>query len=93
MTTEEDVRRIALSLPETSEGPSYGTTGWRVKGKLYARMREDPDALVVFRPDITEKEALIASDPERFFQTPHYGAIRPFWSALKRWIWTSWKRC
>ena len=72
MATEEDVRRIALSLPETSEGPSYGTPGWRVKDKLFARLREDPDALVVFRPDIAEKEALIASEPGKFFQTPHY---------------------
>ena len=72
MTNFEDVRRICLSLPSTTEGPSYGTPGFRVKDKLFARMREDPDALVVFRPHIAEKEALIASDPDKFFQTPHY---------------------
>ena len=29
--TEDDVRRIALSLPVTTEKPSYGTAGFRVK--------------------------------------------------------------
>lgn len=34
MVTEDDVRRIALSLPATTEKPSYGTPGFRVKDKL-----------------------------------------------------------
>jgi hypothetical protein len=72
MTTEDDVRRICLSLPETVEKPYAGLPGFRVKGKLIARIREKPDALVVFRPDVHEKEALIASEPDKFFQTPHY---------------------
>ncbi len=36
MVTEDDVRRIAQSLPETTEKPSYGTPGFRVKDKLFA---------------------------------------------------------
>ena len=39
MATEDDARRIALSLPATTEKPSYGTHGFRVKDKLIARMR------------------------------------------------------
>jgi hypothetical protein len=31
MITEDDIRRIALSLPATTEKPSYGTPGFRVK--------------------------------------------------------------
>jgi hypothetical protein len=72
MTTEADVRRICLSLPETIEKPCEGRPGFRVKDKLFARVRERPDALVVWRPEIAEKEALIASEPHKFFQTPHY---------------------
>src|SRR5881396_1859277 len=72
MTTEADVRRICLSLPETVEKPYEGRPGFRVKEKLFARLRERPDALVVWRPEISEKEALIASEPHKFFQTPHY---------------------
>ena len=70
--TEGDVRRIALSLPETTEKPSYGTPGFRVKDKLFARIREEGDVLVVWCSDLGEKEALIASEPEKFFTLPHY---------------------
>jgi hypothetical protein len=73
VATEDDVRRIALSLPETTEKPSYGTPGWRVKDKLFLRLRTDAEGgLVVFVSDLGEKEALIGSEPEKFFTTPHY---------------------
>jgi hypothetical protein len=72
MVTEDDVRRIALSLPATTEKPSYGTPGFRVKDKLFARIREEGDVLVVWVDDLDEKEALIASEPDKFFTTPHY---------------------
>lgn len=70
--SEDDVRRIALSLPATIEKPSYGTPGFRVKDKLFARIREEGDVLVVWCWDLGEKEALIASEPDKFFTTPHY---------------------
>ena len=72
MVTDADVRRIALSLPYTTEKPSYGTPGFRVKDKLFARIHDLPDTLVVWVPDMAEKEALLASSPETFFETPHY---------------------
>lgn len=71
MASEDDVRRLALSLPETTEKPSYGTPGFRVRDRLFARMREE-DVLVVFVPDELDKAALIASDPAKFFTVPHY---------------------
>ena len=70
--TEDDVRRIALSLPATSEKPSYGTPGFRVKDKLFARIREEGDVLVLWCWDLGEKEALIESEPDKFFTLPHY---------------------
>ncbi|MPY95534.1 MAG: hypothetical protein GEV08_21500 [Acidimicrobiia bacterium] len=72
MITLHDVRRIALSLPATTEKPSYGTPGFRVKDKLFARVREEGDVLVLWCADLEEKEALIRSDPAKFFTTPHY---------------------
>jgi hypothetical protein len=72
MTTVEDVRTIALSLPETIERTSYGTPGFRVKDRLFARIRDEGDVLVVWCADEGEKAALIASEPRRFFTTPHY---------------------
>jgi hypothetical protein len=70
--TERDVRKAALSLPETTEKPSYGTPGFRVKDKLFARIREEGDVLVIWCADTDEKNALIAAEPEKFFTTPHY---------------------
>ena len=72
MVTEDDVRRVALSLPHTTEKPSYGTPGFRVKDKLFARIREEGDVLLVWVAGDGEKQGLIASDPEKFFTTPHY---------------------
>jgi hypothetical protein len=71
MASEEDVRELALALPETTEQPSYGTPGFRVKDKLFARLRE-PDVLVLFVGSEDEKQFLIAAEPEKFFTTPHY---------------------
>ena len=70
--TEDDVRRVALSLPHTTERPSYGTPGFRVKDKLFARIREEGDVLLVWCEDVGEKLAMIESEPEIFFTTPHY---------------------
>jgi hypothetical protein len=73
LATEEDVRRIALSLPETTEKPWYHTPGFRVKDKGFLRIRTEAEGgLVVFVADLGEKDALLASDPEKFYTTPHY---------------------
>ena len=71
MSSDDDVRTIALSLPETAERPSYGTPGFRVKDRLFARIRE-PGVLLVFCADEGEKDFLLRAEPEKFFTTPHY---------------------
>jgi hypothetical protein len=73
MATEEDVRRVALSLPEVTEKPWFNTPGYRVKDKSFLRIRSEAEGgLVVFVADLAEKEMLLASDPGKFFTTPHY---------------------
>ncbi|MGH3880712.1 MAG: MmcQ/YjbR family DNA-binding protein [Actinophytocola sp.] len=72
MVTEDDVRRVALSLPRTTEKPSYGRPGFRVKDRLFARIREEGDVLAIWVADEGEKQGLISSEPEKFFTTPHY---------------------
>ncbi len=66
-----DVRAIALALPGSEEGSSYGTPAWRVAGKLFARIHDSGEALVV-RVDLDERELALAADPETFFITDHY---------------------
>jgi hypothetical protein len=86
MATWDDVRRIALELPGTVEGTSYGTLGWSVKGKGFVWERPlrtadykalgdlapDGPILGVRVADLGVKEALLTDDPEVFFTTPHF---------------------
>ncbi|WP_084956672.1 MmcQ/YjbR family DNA-binding protein [Thermoactinospora rubra] len=72
MTTEDDVRAIALALPETAEKPMYGTPAFYVRGKWFARIREEGDVLVVHVPSEEHKRELVAADPGAFFTTDHY---------------------
>jgi hypothetical protein len=71
MATEDDVRELALALPEVTEKPSYGTPGWRVADRLFARLRE-ASVLLLWRESEDEKRFLIAAEPEKFFTVPHY---------------------
>jgi hypothetical protein len=72
VATEDDVRRLALALPEVAEKPSYGTPGFRVRGRLFARIHQDGGVLVLWTADVVEKESFIDSEPGVFFTTPHY---------------------
>ncbi|MGN9810268.1 MmcQ/YjbR family DNA-binding protein [Micromonospora sp. BQ11] len=87
MATWDDVRRIASSLPETTEKPSYdGLPAWKVrdKGFVWERplRRADlealgdaaPDGPILGAqvPDLGAREALLADDPAVYFTTPHF---------------------
>lgn len=75
MATEADVRELALSLPATTEKPSYGTPGFRIRDRLFARIRE-AGVLVLWCESLEEKDFLIEGEPEKFFTTPHYDGYR-----------------
>jgi len=86
MATVDDVRRIALSLPDTSERESRGSLDWRVRDKGFvwerplrrgdiAALGDRVPAGPVFgarTADEGVKLALIADDPAVFFTTPHF---------------------
>ena len=73
MATEDDLRRIALALPGTTEGESHGAPAYRVADRLFLRLRTEAEGgLVVFVPDLGEKQALLEADPQVYFTTPHY---------------------
>jgi hypothetical protein len=71
MATLDDVRRLALSLPETSERPCYGTPGFYVRKHLFARIRSDEESVVV-KVDMGERDLLMGAEPDVFFVTDHY---------------------
>jgi hypothetical protein len=69
---EDDVRRLALALPGTTERPSYGTPAFRVRDRPFARIHQDGGVLVLWCAHELEVGSLIESEPEVFFTTPHY---------------------
>ncbi|GAA1435381.1 MmcQ/YjbR family DNA-binding protein [Microlunatus lacustris] len=74
VATLDDLRRVVLELPGTSEGTWYGTLGFHVAGKGFLRLRtEDEDGLLVVPvADLGEKEALLGARPEVFSTLSHY---------------------
>lgn len=71
--TADDVRRAALSLPGAYEQPSYGgSPSWRTPPRMFAWVRDDDGALVLWVESVEEKRALIASAPGTFFTTSHH---------------------
>jgi hypothetical protein len=69
--TFEAIRKIALELDNVEEGTSYGTAAFKVRGELFARLRDDIGALVV-RMSIEDRQELMEADPETYFITDHY---------------------
>ncbi|MCW2681794.1 MAG: hypothetical protein JWM62_3195 [Frankiales bacterium] len=87
MATWQDVRRLALGLPETAERASYGgAPSWTVKDKAFVWERplraKDVEELGETAPDgpvlgagVADegvKQALVAAQPDVFFTTSHF---------------------
>jgi hypothetical protein len=88
MADQEDVRRIALALPDTTEGEDHFAFSVLNKGKQKGFVwawneRIQPKKPKVPRADVVavrvagqwDKEALLASDGEKFFTEPHYNGF------------------
>lgn len=86
MATWDDVRRIALGLPDTSEESRRGQAAWLVHQKLFvwerplrqSDVRALGDAapagpiLGARTPHLVATSALIADDSDVYFTTPHF---------------------
>jgi hypothetical protein len=99
MATIDDAGRIALKLPEATEGERHGDRTWYVAGKGFAwerpfskaDMKRFGDAtppagpiLAVRVADLTEKEAMLASNPKAFFTIPHFDGYSAILIRLKK---------
>jgi hypothetical protein len=69
--TYDTVRRLGLKLPGVKESTSYGTPALKVNGKLFVRLHQDLDKIVVKMP-FDRREEMMAADPETYFITDHY---------------------
>jgi hypothetical protein len=69
------VRAIALTLPDVTEGTTYGFPAFKVRGKVMAwfpkKKEVEPGSLGV-RMSILEREHRMAAAPDVYYVTPHY---------------------
>ncbi len=62
---------FALTLPHTEPSTSYGKPAVRVRGKAFLYPGRELGSFAVASP-LEEKEFLIETDPETFWETDHY---------------------
>ena len=98
MASWEDVRALALAMPDAEEVLSRGMRFWRVHDKLFVWERplrkSDLRALGDAAPDgpilgarvehLGAKESLLADDPDVYFTTPHFDGYPAVLVVLER---------
>jgi hypothetical protein len=61
VATAEDIRRLALALPETSEADHFAAPSFRVNKKIFAILREE--GRVTLKLDPLDQQNLVAGHP------------------------------
>ncbi len=70
----DEVRDLALALPDVEESTSWGYPSLKVRGKWFAGMspHKEADGALVVRCDPDERPLMLGAQPELFYVTPHY---------------------
>jgi hypothetical protein len=79
MATWDDVKRLALALPDVEEGTTWGKPAFKIKGRSFVNPAREEGAIYLPCPD-DEAQLLIRAKPEVYFLTPHYEG----WGVLLR---------
>ena len=70
--SKADLRKIALSFPESNEKPSYGKPSFFIAKKFFTRLRDEDASIVWIVGSIDERDHLLEMDPKTYFITDHY---------------------
>jgi hypothetical protein len=70
MPDAEDVRRICLALPDTTEKVAWNMPTFRVAGKMFVTLPEDETSIAVRCPK-EERDELVLAEPEKFWIADH----------------------
>jgi hypothetical protein len=70
--SKADLRRIALSFPESNEKPSYGKPSFFIAKKFFTRLRDEDASIVRIVGSVDERDHLLEMDPKTYFITDHY---------------------
>jgi hypothetical protein len=70
----DEVRALALALPDVEETTSWGHPSFKVDGKWFAGLSPHKEAAgaLVIRCDPDERPLMLAGESELFYITPHY---------------------
>jgi hypothetical protein len=72
MVAWDEVRALALELPEVEEGTSWGQPCFRVRGRPFAGLSGREEGALWAKCDPLERPLLLAASPEALYVTPHY---------------------
>ncbi|MFD6417876.1 MmcQ/YjbR family DNA-binding protein [Streptomyces sp. NPDC060194] len=68
--TSDDVRTIALALPETTEKVAWSMPTFRVAGKMFVTVPDDETSFAVRCPKV-ERDELVLAEPAKFWVAAH----------------------
>lgn len=71
MNSWEEVAAFALALPGAEMSTSYGRPAVKVNGKAFVYPGREQGSFAISSP-LPEKELLMETDPDTFWETPHY---------------------
>ncbi|MFI8965990.1 MmcQ/YjbR family DNA-binding protein [Streptomyces sp. NPDC053493] len=74
MSTSEEVRALALSLPETTEKVAWSMPTFRVAGKMFLTLPDDETSMAVRCPKL-ERDELVLAEPDKFWVADHEAAF------------------
>jgi hypothetical protein len=70
--TPAELKKIALSFPETEEGTSYTHPAILASKKFFTRYRKEDNSAVLIVAGMEYRDMLLEMDPKTYFITEHY---------------------